>query len=920
VGTGRALTERGRFGAFTGDIVASAERALAATGVGIDEATDRQIQHAFRIERPAPGEAGPRRVVGSFAEPGPAAAWAPLRRRTPTAGRDVEMAQLRDLFERAADERSPASALVHGPPGAGKTRLCWDLVHWLHQLGEPTVVLQGRGDVARCYRSWAAFASALRPLAGLDDVPRDGDAAGERAGEMQRRLLRMCAEAGLAGGTSADAPAFLGELLGVPFPETPALRAARYDARVLRDQVQMAVGALVDALAAHATVVLVLEDLHVADTPSLELADYLLLGPRPLLLVGTARPHILSERPHLLPGAVRLELRPLPRRAVRQIVRGVLGRDDDAIAERAAGNPYFAEELALGALEDEARGGAPPRELPLTVQGAVQARLDHLPAEEKDLVKRAAVLGVRFWADALAELGAPAPAPALARLRRRGLVEPLPSSALAGCAEWTFHQAPLQEVAHAMLTPSQAEALHRAAANWLQRRADAPDEQVAAHLEAAGAPEEAAPLWARAAETADARGMSEAVLDQAARALPWVGDPAARLRLHDLRCQALFFMGRMDERLREIEAMEALAEHVGGGAPALVAYRRAHQLRRMGRVAEAADLTRAALARARAGADEEWTVRLLGLLAGALVEHGRPAEAVPLADEALARARARGEPVLLRDAIEWRAYVAGWAGDPCTSLRLYQETARLMTAAGDVRRAAAARMNAGMSLSQLAAWSAARAEFEASIEMCDRLGLARTRGYALDGLAIALLHGGDAAGARAAVEAALALVELSGDVRLRVSALVDRSAVRLAAGDARGALEDAQAALAAEPVAEMDAAPRATLARALLATGDAAGALREAERAISRRAAGAPVEQLEVEAHLCAHDALVALGRAAEASAAAVCAGAVVRARAERLDDAEQRAVFERHAPHARAVALAAAAAAANPAPAAPAP
>jgi tetratricopeptide (TPR) repeat protein len=340
----------------------------------------------------------------------------------------------------------------------------------------------------------------------------------------------------------------------------------------------------------------------------------------------------------------------------------------------------------------------------------------------------------------------------------------------------------------------------------------------------------------------------------------------------------------------------------------------------MGRVAEAADLTRAALARARAGADEEWTVRLLGLLAGALVEHGRPAEAVPLADEALARARARGEPVLLRDAIEWRAYVAGWAGDPCTSLRLYQETARLMTAAGDVRRAAAARMNAGMSLSQLAAWSAARAEFEASIEMCDRLGLARTRGYALDGLAIALLHGGDAAGARAAVEAALALVELSGDVRLRVSALVDRSAVRLAAGDARGALEDAQAALAAEPVAEMDAAPRATLARALLATGDAAGALREAERAISRRAAGAPVEQLEVEAHLCAHDALVALGRAAEASAAAVCAGAVVRARAERLDDAEQRAVFERHAPHARAVALAAAAAAANPAPAAPAP
>ena len=124
-----------------------------------------------------------------------------------------------------------------------------------------------------------------------------------------------------------------------------------------------------------------------------------------MLIVATARPEIA---PTLLPDFQRVVLAGLPRQALRTIARSVLGDDPHAeqsaeeIARRSGGNPYFAEELALAVREGSTS-------LPVSIEAAVQARLDALPRAEKDLLRCASVLGRRFWVEALPSRGVPDP-------------------------------------------------------------------------------------------------------------------------------------------------------------------------------------------------------------------------------------------------------------------------------------------------------------------------------------------------------------------------------------------------------------------------------------------------------------------------------------------------------------------------------
>src|SRR6185503_10861725 len=117
------------------------------------------------------------------------------------------------------------------------------------------------------------------------------------------------------------------------------------------------------------------------------------------------------------------------------------GPHAEAIHERTGGNPHFAEELAL-ALRDGLR------DLPTSIEGAVQARLDALPRQEKDLLRRASVLGRRFWTEALSSMGETEPVELLGRLHRRELVTPETRARLIGTNEWRFRQALVQEVSY----------------------------------------------------------------------------------------------------------------------------------------------------------------------------------------------------------------------------------------------------------------------------------------------------------------------------------------------------------------------------------------------------------------------------------------------------------------------------------------
>ncbi|MFT5430103.1 MAG: tetratricopeptide (TPR) repeat protein, partial [Myxococcota bacterium] len=188
--------------------------------------------------------------------------------------------------------------------------------------------------------------------------------------------------------------------------------------------------------------------------------------------------------------------------------------------------------------------------LPLTVESAVQSRLDHLDRADKDLIKRASVFGERFWREALGDLGCADPTTSLTRLGRSGVVR-RPSrrdTQLAELEEYTFRQRVVRDVAYLMLTDEQKKALHLNAGRWLARVPSARPEIAAAHLDDGGDHLAAAPLWAQAAEQAEQEGDIAAAYQRWKFVLSAGGASSTGIHRAKLSAaRAAYFLGRPAE-------------------------------------------------------------------------------------------------------------------------------------------------------------------------------------------------------------------------------------------------------------------------------------------------------------------------------------------------------------------------------------
>ncbi|HEV8321394.1 MAG TPA: protein kinase [Myxococcota bacterium] len=933
VGTGRAVVHASGDGhALLGEAFSAAAEALSAAAsaastavsspggrgapapsaptVGACPTTARHAQGAFRLDGPCvigalPGPRGPAvREVGGV--------------EVPFVGRDAEVRRLLALVERAGEASRAQVAVVVGAPGIGKSRLRLEVRRRCAALARPVVQLEARGEVARMLAPHAAMQGLLRRHAELPE--------GTAADEARARVQALVAGAGLPPPQQADTVAFVGELLGVPFPETAHLRTARAEPAVMRDRIRLALGDLFEALAGQATVLLVVEDLQWVDAASLEVVDFLLqrLGERSLAVLATARPELAAERPDVLPGAERLELRELGPRDVGAIVERILGRGEPAVVERAAGNPYFAEELSLAVRE-----GAAPESLPPTVEGAVQARFDKLHEGERDLLKRAAVIGRRFWTESLVALGAADAAQLLPALRRRDLAVPRPESRLAGCREWAFRHAVVQEVVLRSLTDAQRRALHLQAAAWLAALPDAAPEELARHYVEAASPARARPYWLAAAAAAERRGDSREVVAFTDRVLDAPGvaaegaasspgaaalPPAEEMRLRVRRLQALAWLGRHDDEQREVAALDVVERRAGeAAAPALrvEAWRqRAHLRRRKGERDGALEAADRAVEAGEAVADGTLLARAFLTRVEMLSYLGRFDEAGAAAAQAVAaagRVRPADQLAARAAAATAKAIAAGYSGHAATALAAVREAREAHEEAGDLRQVANMAVNEGAMLATLGDATAADRMQGYVLGMTRSLGLKRIEAFALHNRGLARARLGDFAGGVALEDEAIALARQIGSPRVLAASLAYRSAIHREAGDVAAALADAEAAVAAGgaagPMVELSC--RAALAAALAAAGHAAPALEEADRALARRDAAGGMEEFEVDLLLARHDALSALGRAGEARAALVAARAAFDHHLAEIPDAHFRRTFSERVPaHARLLAL----------------
>lgn len=545
----------------TGDIVNTASRLQNAAPTGsviVDAETRRLTRHAFAFEELPPVVAkGKREPVPAWLVGEPVVGARPIS-HTPLVGRDQELSLIRSAWERAVRSSRPHLVTVLGPAGIGKSRLAREFADDVASQGR---ALWGRSLPYEEPTPYLAAGEIVRRAAGIfENEPADA----------ARAKLASFAGSLLHENEVEDATRYLSLLLGLGLDEPT-------DDPIY---LQFAARQLVERLAERESLLLVFEDLHWADDALLELIDYLVAHVRNhrVVFLALARPEFLEARPTWgsgMTGHTTLPLEPLLPDEATEVVAALLRDAPPASVERvvntAGGNPLFIEELAAALADDPTA-----EELPSTVRAAIAARIDALPAEARDAIMHASVIGNTFWSGVVRGIGASGDVDdALDALEARGLVLRRPESTIADDVEYAFKHSLIRETAYATLPRSTRRELHAAAARFIEESVGSRSELawlLAHHWREAGETQRAMESFITAAErTRDALAVEE-TYDLYSRALELAESEEDRIRIRFERAIALTKLedfGRADEELgdlvpslsgtQEIEALIARA-------------------------------------------------------------------------------------------------------------------------------------------------------------------------------------------------------------------------------------------------------------------------------------------------------------------------------------------------------------------------
>jgi class 3 adenylate cyclase/tetratricopeptide (TPR) repeat protein len=441
VNTGEVVAGDGTGGQMlvTGDAVNVAKRLEEAARTGeilVGEPTRRLVENAVVLE--------PREELSLKGKTEPLAAWNVLaviegasayarRLDAPLIGREAELRALREAYDDAVATRKCRLFTLVGPAGIGKSRLAAEL--------GATVRDEARVVTGRClpYGDGITF----WPLVGIVDALGSDDGVQEALAGVEDGELVAARVLGAVGPTATAAPG------GETF---------------------WAVRRLFEEVARGRPLVIVVEDIHWAEPTLLDLLEYLggWTHDAPMVLLCLARPELLDERPGWLtqPGSGVL-LDPLSEQESHALLDEIAQEWPLAstararIAEAAEGNPLYLEQMAAMLAE-----GGPADAIPPSIHALIAARLDRLPAHERDVLECAAVAGREFTRSALRRLSpdddqAQIDA-SLLNLARRDLLAARPGREDA----YRFRHVLIRDAAYAGMAKERRAVLHERFADW----------------------------------------------------------------------------------------------------------------------------------------------------------------------------------------------------------------------------------------------------------------------------------------------------------------------------------------------------------------------------------------------------------------------------------------------------------------------
>ncbi len=357
-------------------------------------------------------------VLGPKREPGRVRGIPGLA--APMVGRDQEMQRVQRVVQGLTENRG-GLVLITGEAGLGKSRLTGEMKQWITRTPELSHVRVYEGGCVAYGQS--AYDVQIQLLNAIFEI-RPEDAPNTRRDKIRTRVREIVGERALL-----DTLPYIENLMGLPPTERELAERIRHLEPVqLRQQMFLAMRDLLVSAARQNPLILIFEDLHWVDRPSLDLLLFLInaVEEAPLALFCVSRhtdnqaaPQLERVGASVLDGQfTHIALEPLSLDESARLVELLLTIADlperlrQMIPQRAEGNPFYLEEIIRSLIDRnmirrrgdrwELTPGAEPQsfQVPRTLEGLIMTRLDHLGESTRYVAQCASVIG-RDFSDAL---------------------------------------------------------------------------------------------------------------------------------------------------------------------------------------------------------------------------------------------------------------------------------------------------------------------------------------------------------------------------------------------------------------------------------------------------------------------------------------------------------------------------------------